>query len=125
METRSFLGTGLKYPIEIDSFGKTALVSDIENVQQAIWDILITPKGSRFMLSNYGSELYLLIEKPMYIVSGLIRVYIERALRQEKRIKFLNLTQTTQGRRIDCDITYQILQTNQTESLIFPFFTNF
>jgi hypothetical protein len=37
----------------------------INHLRQSIRDILLTPKGTRVMLREYGSDLYKLIDRPL------------------------------------------------------------
>src|SRR5574343_1178284 len=107
-QKQDFLGRGLQYPIDIDSFGRAKLIQSESLVQQAIWDLLHTPRGTRFNLSNYGSDLHQLEEKPMPLVLGLIKTFVIRALRQEQRVRFLDLKKTVKRRELICELTYLI-----------------
>lgn len=40
-------------------------LSDIESVKQSMTDILTTPKGSRVMLRDYGSDIYKYRDNPI------------------------------------------------------------
>ncbi|MBS3892290.1 GPW/gp25 family protein [Serratia marcescens] len=40
-------------------------VSDMAHIQQSITDILTTPKGTRVMCRNYGSDLVSLLDAPL------------------------------------------------------------
>ncbi len=37
----------------------------LEHLRQSIRDILMTPKGTRVMLRNYGSDLFRLVDRPL------------------------------------------------------------
>ena len=39
-------------------------ISDAEHIRQSIQDILTTPRGSRVMRRDYGSDLFELIDQP-------------------------------------------------------------
>lgn len=41
------------------------MVTDEEHIQQSVTDILTTPKGSRLMLRDYGSDIPALIDGPL------------------------------------------------------------
>lgn len=67
------------------------LISDWEHVKQSIDDILTTPKGSRCMNREYGSNLFKLIGK----VASDIEFYeeiTEAIERWEKRFRVLSTT---------------------------------
>lgn len=40
-------------------------VSDMEHIRQSVTDILTTPKGTRLMLRDYGSDLPDLVDGPL------------------------------------------------------------
>ena len=40
-------------------------LSDIAHLRQSIRDILLTPKGSRVMRPEYGSDIFKLVDAPM------------------------------------------------------------
>lgn len=39
-------------------------IADIDHIRQSIHDILTTPRGSRVMRRDYGSDLFYLIDQP-------------------------------------------------------------
>jgi uncharacterized protein len=93
-ETReSILGKGLKFPFEFSSSTGSPLLStatsaELEHVNDAIWQILGTKLGDRFMRPDFGSRLHELIFEPLdNIFQALVRIYTIQALdRWEKRI---------------------------------------
>src|SRR5258707_6819774 len=59
---RSFLGTGWRFPIQVDPRdGKIACAEYEESVRQAIWIILGTAKGERVMRPDFGCGIYELV----------------------------------------------------------------
>ena len=42
-----------------------AELAGLSHLEQSIRDILLTPKGSRVMLRDYGSDLFALIDQPL------------------------------------------------------------
>ena len=93
-ETReSILGKGLKFPFEFSSatgspYISTATSEEVEHVNDAIWQILGTKLGDRFMRPDFGSRLHELIFEPLdEVYQALAKVYTIDALdRWEKRI---------------------------------------
>jgi phage baseplate assembly protein W len=49
-------------------------LSGVEHLRQSITDILTTPKGTRVMRRDYGSDLFTLVDAPMNL-STLTRIY--------------------------------------------------
>lgn len=50
------------------------LLSGVEHLEQSIADIILTPRGSRVMRRDYGSDLYLLKDKQMN-PSNIVKLY--------------------------------------------------
>lgn len=68
-------------------------ISDAEHIQQSIRDILTTPRGSRVMRRDYGSDLFELIDQPQ---TPALRLHIMAAIvmaltRWEPRIRITNI----------------------------------
>ncbi|MDR0857425.1 MAG: GPW/gp25 family protein, partial [Oscillospiraceae bacterium] len=58
MNERAFLGSGVKFPLQIDpKTGTLALVSDEEDIVEAIKIILGTYRGERVMRPTYGTNI--------------------------------------------------------------------
>ncbi|MCD6482266.1 MAG: GPW/gp25 family protein, partial [Candidatus Izimaplasma sp.] len=54
----SFLGTGWKFPIEVDSTtGRIKTVSYEDDIKESIFIILGTGKGERIMRPDFGSNI--------------------------------------------------------------------
>ncbi|WP_150467408.1 GPW/gp25 family protein [Francisella sp. SYW-9] len=51
------------------------LIDDFESVKQSIDDILSTPKGSRVMRRDYGSDLHKYIDSPLN-KSNIAKIYL-------------------------------------------------
>lgn len=55
---KDFLGTGWKFPVEVDEItGRIKMSSYEEDIQEAIGIILKTRKGERMMRPDFGCEL--------------------------------------------------------------------
>lgn len=119
------LGTSLKFPISVDSSGRPETVSGRDNIEQAIKDILLERVGQRFFLGQYGSNLRKLLYQPRNISANLLPAFIIEALRGERRIRVIrvNTDLPDDPRRVDAEIRYKIIRSNETKSFIFPFYT--
>lgn len=64
-------------------------LSGIDHLKQSIRDILTTPKGSRVMRRDYGSNIFYLIDKPMNrgTIAQLRAEAFDALDKQEPRIK--------------------------------------
>ncbi len=68
--TRSFLGSGWKFPPTLDVRGRIQLVHEEDDVEEAIRIILLTEKGERPMRPEFGSELSRLQFAPCDAATG-------------------------------------------------------
>ena len=58
MNGKEFLGQGLKFPLQVDpKTGKFAMVSQEEDIQEAIRILLYTTQGERVMRPEFGSNV--------------------------------------------------------------------
>jgi len=124
-QAESFLGNGLKYPVEVNQFGRIKTVFGRELIPQSIENILQTPLGSRYFLPEYGSKLHKLLFEPNDIIfKNLSILYIKEPLAiWEKRIKVLSVDVDTSERTISKNlITFEVLQSNEIDSFIYPFY---
>lgn len=124
-EKESYLGTALSYPIEVNEFGRVKTVTGRAVIPQSISNILSTPLGSRYFLPEYGSQIQeLLFEPNDEILKALLTHYIGNALALwEKRIKVEEISiEMTSTERVNCVIIYRILQSNEIDSFIYPFY---
>ena len=94
-EQRRFLGRGVKFPLQVDPrTGKFAMVSQEEDIQEAIGIILNTMQGERVMRPEFGSDVMDYVFKPS---SSTTRESLSRAVRdqlqyQEPRITDVEVT---------------------------------
>lgn len=123
-----YLGKTIRFPIVINQYGRPDIVEGLDCIPQSIEMILNTPRGSRFFLPQYGSDLDLLMFLPNdEILQSLLYTNIFDALDTwEKRIKVLDITfklDESQPEKVDCSIQYKILKSNEVKSYIYPFYT--
>lgn len=124
---REFLGQGLSFPLQINPRGELALVTGAADIEQAIRIILGTAPGERKMRPEFGCRIHSLLFAPNNATTeGLIAHYVEEALVQwEPRIEVLAVTVSTDPRRdgtLLVDIQYQIKDTHDERSIIYPFY---
>ena len=124
---RSFLGTGWRWPISIDSQGGIALVHEEEDISEAILNILQTSPGERVMRPEYGCGIHNLIFAPINARTfGRIERYIREGLgRWEPRAEVTDVDITVDSdndARLMIHIRYQIKATHDERSLVYPFY---
>lgn len=125
--TKDFLGSGWKFPPELDSRGCIKLAHQEQDIDEAIRIILLTRKGERPMRPQFGSDLHNLIFAPNDAgTAGLARRYVMEALaRWEPRIEVLEVDarpDRAEPERLRVSIQYRVRGTNAERNLVFPFY---
>lgn len=120
-----YLGSTIGFPVEFNDYGRPVIAAGVDTIPQSINMILLTPKGSRYFLPEYGSDLHLILFQPNdQVLSNLLYYTISEALDTwEKRIKVTDITfDFSDPSKVDCEIFYKILKSNEFQSFIFPFY---
>ena len=124
---KDFLGSGWKFPPQLDARGRIQLVHQEQDIEEAVRLILSTRFGERPMRPEFGSDLFTLVFAPNdAATAGLARRYVMESLaRWEPRIE---VTEVLAGpdsdgpERLLIDIYYRVLATNAERNLVFPFY---
>lgn len=114
-----------KYPVQASSLGKVVMVDESEAIKQSIASILGTPKGTRYFLENYGSNVEMLaFEQNDSVLKSLLSYFVGEALQQwEKRIRLVTVQYEMVGEsQINVHIIYRIKKKNVIDSFIYPFY---
>lgn len=129
MQEKKFLGSGMKFPPQIDPATGRFMVSAAEqSVKESIYLILMTQKTERFVRPAYGSTLmtYTFMDVNVTRLHMMRREIMEQILTQEPRVSNVAIaidTQTKDGCLI-VNIDYTVSETNQRDNLVFPFYLN-
>lgn len=128
--TKSFLGTGFSFPIEVEeATGRMKTVSLEEDIAQAIRIILMTRKGERVMHPDFGCDIY---DYAFDTMDYTTRFQMEQAVREalmvwEPRIinveVHINDEQETEGVLL-IEISYIVRSTNNPFNLVYPYYIN-
>lgn len=124
---KSFLGSGLAFPLQTNIRGEVALVSGEKDIEQSIWIILGTRPGERVMRPTFGCRAYELIFEPINATTAsLIEDYVREALVfWEPRISVLRVTSFLDEHNdgaILVEIEYEIRETHNVRSIVYPFY---
>lgn len=126
----SFLGRGWSFPPTfMKSTHTVALVADEDDIRQSLEILLSTTIGERFLQPAYGCNLEHFVFEPMNASTETsIKLTVKNALQQfEPRIKLLSV-RLDNGRmsegRVDINVEYQIISTNNRFNLVYPFYSN-
>jgi hypothetical protein len=122
-----FLGRGWAFPAKPGGRGGIALVSDHEDIVQAIDIILRTPIGQRVMRPTFGSRLHeLVFAQVSDDTCGLAELYVTEALGfWEPRIEVLEVVAEPDHDnrpRLNIAIRYRVKATHDERSLVHPFY---
>jgi len=125
--SQEFLGTGWKYPIQLDPQGEMALSRYEEDIQEAIWLILSTAPGERLMHPDFGCNIHELVFAPNDAgTAGLARFYVEEALtRWEPRIDLEAVevqADPAEPSLLLISVDYQVRTTDSRFNLVYPFY---
>jgi phage baseplate assembly protein W len=135
---KEILGVGWHFPVRVDrrrdgeavapdrGRGGIALARHEKDIDQAIYVILSTTKGERRMRPTFGCDIHSLVFAPANATTfGLMRHYVEEALAMwEPRIavRGVEVTSASADGRVDISITYEVRQTKDERTLVFPFY---
>lgn len=134
MMNSDIVGRGWAFPPQVDEQGRMKLVSDFDEIADAIFIILSTAQGERVMRPEFGSRLHELIFDPLTLETmALARQYVEQALaRWEPRITVAEIQvhdpfvgdpyyRLAPG-CLTIEIQYIIKATGDQRSLVYPFY---
>ena len=122
---KSFLGTGCKFPIQVDEATGRVMTSRYEeDIQEAIRIIVMTGKGERVMRPDFGCGLR------EYLFQGLdyetvtqMRAEIEEALTGwEPRITDVEVDVIPDDGKMLIRVSYVVRSTNNPFNLVFPYY---
>lgn len=123
---KDFIGSGLVFPLNIDSSGGVKPETGKALIESSFKNILSTPSGTRYFLGEFKSRLNELIEEPNdSIVLSLMRTFIKEAFKNwEKRIEVYDIQYSKGDKSIIVSISYYIKKTKEEGTFVFPFYNN-
>lgn len=127
MDNQSFLGTGMKFPPQVDpGTGRFVSSSDERSVRESVYLILTTARGERWLEPNFGSQLsqYTFMDTSPTMLSIMKDDVRMTILSQEPRISEVDveIDTTSQEGCLLFNIDYNVAGSNSEENLVFPFF---
>jgi hypothetical protein len=125
--TRSFLGTGWRFPVQTDSRGAVATATAEADVEQSIRIILGTAKGERVMRPDFGCDIH---DYAFAVVDTTTRTLISAGVREalsrwEPRIEVERVETSAadiDAGRLLVEIHYRIRGSNTRRNLVYPFY---
>jgi phage baseplate assembly protein W len=118
------LGTGLAFPFGVDERGHVALVSDVDDIDQAIRLILETAPGERPMRPEFGCAVHdMVFERVDATTSARIDDCVRAALeRWEPRVAVEDVAFDLDEPVLYIAIAYRVHATNARRNLVYPFY---
>ena len=120
----------MKFPIQVNpSTGRFAVSSGEQSVKESVYLILMTNRGERWLLPDFGGTLvrYAFMDTSLTMLT-IMSNEIRRVLaEQEPRIGDIDVEIDRSDERADClvvNIRYMVRETNTPENLVFPFYLN-
>ena len=129
MSNKRFLGSGMKFPPQVDkSTGRFVVSSGEQSVKESIYLILMTHRGERWLEPLFGAHLldYSFMDTSPTILGLMKNDLMSVLLEQEPRISDITV-EINSSVRDGClliNISYVIAQTNMRDNLVFPFYLN-
>jgi phage baseplate assembly protein W len=111
---------------KFDSGGRVTTLNGAQKIARNLETILLTPKGSRVNLPEFGSNLYLLQFEPFSsIMQDLLVIYIKEAIEMsEPRVQILNISVDTSNlvdKVIACTIDFAVKESTIAGSFRYDF----
>jgi phage baseplate assembly protein W len=128
-DQNEILGRGWAFP---PSFNKqandVAMLEGEADLQNSVHVIIHTKLGERILRAEFGSTIHDLIFEPL---NENIKTYMSASLRNalelnEPRIEVLDITLEQENPtigRVDIAVAYRSIETNVTNNLVVPFYT--
>lgn len=128
METNNqskFIGSGIIFPITLNSMGRPDYVNDIRLIEASLKNIFYWPKNTRFFIENFGCRIDDLLEEPNdSIARSLLNTFIKEAVNNwEKRITVntVNIVEVDY-KTVSISIQYRLRNSKIEETFIFPYY---
>lgn len=126
---RAFLGTGVKFPPQVDpGTGRFALSSGTQSVRESVTIILMTSRGERWLEPDFGSQImrYTFMDTSLTmlnIMAGELRALL---LEQEPRISEVDVDIDPEVKDgcLVVTVGYTVAASNTRDNLVFPFYLN-
>ena len=126
MTNPDLIGSGWAFPGQITAGGSVRLVTGAEEIDAALRMILATKPGERLMRPDFGCSMWEQVFAPVDANTlGLIEQSVREAItRWEPRVEATTVQAlaAADGARVDIDIAYRVVATNDYRNLVHPFY---
>lgn len=124
-DINKFIGTGITFPILLNSSGRPTIETGSALLESSIKNIIFWPKWSRFFMEKFGSRLEDVLEEPNdSLALSLLNIYVKEAIQDyEKRIIITDVfVERVSDIKIHIHLSYYIRHNKIEETLIFPYY---
>jgi uncharacterized protein len=125
MQTRRELGTGWKFPIQVNARGGLSWSSAEEKIREAIWLVLMTGRGERVMRPTFGcgaNDYVFALNEPA-TRAGIAQQVREALSRWEPRIELAEVrVDAPQQNMMLIHVDYRVASNNQFYNFVYPFY---
>ncbi|MBR5420219.1 MAG: GPW/gp25 family protein [Lachnospiraceae bacterium] len=125
----SFLGTGMKFPPQIDpATGRIATSSEKDSVKESVYLILMTSRSERYLRPDFGSTLlgFTFMDTNSTTLGMLQQELTNTLVKQEPRIGAVEINMEYLERKgaLLINVDYTLRSSNIRDNLVFPFYLN-
>lgn len=128
---RSLLGRGPSFPFNQSTTGGLSYTEDIERINHSLFLIFETPKGSRLMMPEFGSDLHKYKFDPLdtILMERLRYTITEDVKRWEPRIALTSVEFFADDLAIDnstlyISISYRLINSDVSANYVYPYKLN-
>ena len=127
METKDFLGAGMKFPPAVNpGTGRFMIARAEQSIKESVYIILMTGIGERWLCPSFGSRLlsYAFMDTSVTMLSLLANEIRSTLLNQEPRIADVTVS-VDNAVKDEClliNIGYTVAAINQKDNMVFPFY---
>ena len=127
MNKREFLGTGWKFPLQVNASGAIAVSRYEQSIEESIYTLLGTAKGERLMMPNFGCGMHDVVFAPNNpaMITLVVDSTRKALVAHEPRIDVLTVdaeTSEEQANLLIIRIHYRVRANNTVENLVYPFY---
>ena len=122
---RETLGTGWKFPIQVNARGGLSWSSAEDKIRESIWLVLMTSRGERVMRPTFGSGAseYVFAPNEPATRAGIAQQVRDALTRWEPRIELAEVrVEAPEENLLLINVDYRIAANNQFFNLVYPFY---
>ena len=129
MNDKDFYGEGTGFPPQVNpATGRFVTAQGAQSVRQALYLILMTRRGERWIEPDFGSNMmsYAFVDTAPTLLGIMKNDLTRTIMEQEPRVSAVEveITPTVKTGVLRIEIRYTLAETNQVDNIVFPFYLN-